>query len=73
MRRRTLIAGVAAGAAAVLAVAGSLAPQAQAAKDSVVIAWQVDPPSWDPNLRTNPGLQSLYKRSTTKLLTQRRT
>ena len=70
MRRRTLIAGVAAGAAAVLAVAGSLAPQAQAAKDSVVIAWQVDPQTWDPNKRTVPVRQSLYKMVYDQLLTQ---
>lgn len=70
MRRRHLIAGIAAGAAAVLAVTGPLATQAKAAKDSVVIAWQVDPQSWDPNRRTNPGLQSIYKMVYDQLLTQ---
>ncbi len=34
---------------------------AHAAKDSVVIAWQADPQTWDPMRRTNPGLQSIYK------------
>ena len=61
MHRRNWIAGMAAGAAAVLAAALPLAPQAVAAKDSVVIAWPVDPQTWDPNRRTNPALQSLFK------------
>ena len=75
MRRRNWIAGMAAGAAAVLAGAGlpallSQAAQAQAAKDSVVIAWQIDPQSWDPNRRTNPGLQSIYKMVYDQLIMQ---
>ena len=61
MHRRNWIAGMAAGAAAVLAAALPLGPQAAAAKDSVVIAWPVDPQTWDPNRRTNPALQSLFK------------
>ena len=58
MRRRHLIAGIAAGAAAVLAVAGPLATQAKAAKDSVVIAWQVDPQSWgsEPADQSRPAI-----------------
>jgi len=31
------------------------------AKDSLVMAWAVDPPTWDPIIRTNPGIQSIYK------------
>lgn len=30
-------------------------------KDSIVIAWPVDPQTWDPDLRTAKALQSLYK------------
>ncbi len=30
-------------------------------KDSLVMGWPVDPPTWDPIKRTNPGIQSMYK------------
>ncbi len=70
MHRRNWIAGVAAGAAVVLAAALPLAPQVAAAKDSVVIAWPVDPQTWDPNRRTNPALQSLFKMVYDQPLTQ---
>ena len=60
-------------AATVLAVATAFAVPAsiaQAQSDRVVIAWQVDPQTWDPNRRTNPGLQSLYKMIFDQPLTQ---
>jgi peptide/nickel transport system substrate-binding protein len=34
---------------------------AQQSKDSLVMAWAVDPPTWDPIIRTNPAIQSIYK------------
>jgi len=61
------------GAAAVAAIAVALALPATIAKaqsDRVVIAWQVDPQTWDPNRRTNPGLQSIYKMIFDQPLTQ---
>jgi len=62
------------GAAAVTVAAFALAlPAATAVKaqsDQVVIAWQVDPQTWDPNRRTNPGLQSIYKMVFDQPLTQ---
>lgn len=70
MNRRSWIASVLAGAAAVFAVAAPTASSAQAAKDSVVIAWPIDPQTWDPNRRTNPGLQSIFKMVYDQLLTQ---
>lgn len=70
MRRRSWITGVAAGVAAALAMSGPLISQAKAAKDSVVIAWPVDPQTWDPNRRTNPGLQSIFKMVYDQLITQ---
>lgn len=58
-------------AAAFVAVALALpASIAAAQSDRVVIAWQVDPQTWDPNRRTNPGLQSLYKMIFDQPLTQ---
>lgn len=50
--------------------AAATAKQAAAAGDSVVIAWPVDPQTWDPNKRTNPGLQSIYKMIFDQPLTQ---
>lgn len=41
-----------------------------AGKDSLVMTWPVDPQTWDPNRRTNPGLQSLYKMIFDQPLTQ---
>lgn len=56
---------------AVAAVAFALPSKtAFAQKDRVVIAWQVDPQTWDPNRRTNPGLQSIYKMVFDQPLTQ---
>jgi peptide/nickel transport system substrate-binding protein len=63
----------ASGAVAVALAAVALALPASIAKaqsDRVVIAWQVDPQTWDPNRRTNPGLQSLYKMIFDQPLTQ---
>ena len=40
------------------------------AKDSLVMGWPVDPPTWDPIKRTNPGIQSLYKMVFDQPLTQ---
>ena len=68
MHRRSWIVGVA--AAAVMAVAAPLVPQSKAAKDSVVIAWPIDPQTWDPNRRTNPGLQSIFKMVYDQLIMQ---
>lgn len=50
-------------AAIVAAVAAALAgaEAAAQAKDSVVIGWQSDIPSWDPTQRTSPDSQSIYK------------
>jgi peptide/nickel transport system substrate-binding protein len=39
-------------------------------KDSLVIGWPVDPPTWDPVVRTNPGVQALYKMVFDQPLTQ---
>jgi len=61
MHRRHLLAGLVAGTAIAAAAVLPTAGPAHAAKDSVVIAWPVDPQTWDPNRRTNPGLQSIYK------------
>lgn len=61
------------GAAAVAVASLALAVPVTAAKaqsDQVVIAWQVDPQTWDPNRRTNPGLQSIYKMVFDQPLTQ---
>ncbi len=55
LTRRLFLAG------AGLALVAAPLSTAQAAKDSVVIAWQADPQTWDPMRRTNPGLQSIYK------------
>lgn len=55
LSRRLFLAG------AGLAIVAAPLSTAQAAKDSVVIAWQADPQTWDPMRRTNPGLQSIYK------------
>ena len=30
-------------------------------KDSLVMGWPIDPPTWDPIKRTNPGIQAIYK------------
>jgi peptide/nickel transport system substrate-binding protein len=40
------------------------------AKDSLVMAWPVDPPTWDPIKRTNPGIHSVYKMVFDQPLTQ---
>jgi len=53
-----------------LTIAGPFVQAAKAAKDSVVIAWPVDPQTWDPNRRTNPGLQSIFKMVYDQLITQ---
>ena len=65
---RSWIIGAAAAVAA--AVAAPPVSQAEAAKDSVVIAWPVDPQTWDPNRRTNPALQSLFKMVYDQLIMQ---
>jgi len=31
------------------------------AKDSLTMVWAIDPPTWDPIIRTNPGIQAIYK------------
>ena len=48
LTRRLFLAG------AGLALVAAPLSTAQAAKDSVVIAWQADPQTWDPMRRTNP-------------------
>ncbi len=55
--RRSFVATTAAGATA-LALPGQVLAQA---KDSLVMAWPIDPPTFDPIIRTNPGIQSIYK------------
>ncbi len=55
--RRSFVATTAAGATA-LALPGNVLAQA---KDSLVMAWPIDPPTFDPIIRTNPGIQSIYK------------
>lgn len=39
-------------------------------KDSLVMAWPVDPPTWDPVKRTNPGIHSVLKMVFDQPLTQ---
>jgi peptide/nickel transport system substrate-binding protein len=48
-------------AAAGVAAASLPGPVLAQGKDSVVMSWPVDPPTWDPIVRTNPGIQSIYK------------
>ncbi len=56
---------------AAAATAMAAAPQSVAqTKDSLVISWPVDPQTWDPNRRTNPGIQSIYKMVFDQPLTQ---
>ena len=64
--RRSFVATTAAGATA-LALPGTVLAQA---KDSLVMGWPVDPPTWDPVVRTNPGIQSIYKMVFDQPLTQ---
>ena len=55
--RRAVLGAVVLGAALMGA-----APQSMAqGKESLVMTWPVDPQTWDPNRRTNPGIQSIYK------------
>ena len=68
MLGRSWIIGVA--AAAVAVAAAPPLSQAEAAKEGVVIAWPVDPQTWDPNRRTNPALQSLFKMVYDQLIMQ---
>jgi peptide/nickel transport system substrate-binding protein len=64
--RRSFVGTAAAGATA-LALPGTVLAQA---KDSLVMGWPVDPPTWDPVVRTNPGIQSIYKMIFDQPLTQ---
>jgi peptide/nickel transport system substrate-binding protein len=64
LTRRVFLAGVG------LAMVATPLATAHAAKDSVVIAWPADPQTWDPDRRTNPGLQSLYKMVFSQPMTQ---
>jgi peptide/nickel transport system substrate-binding protein len=57
MTRRSFVATTAAGAAALSLPAQVLAQ----GKDSLVMGWPIDPPTWDPIKRTNPGIQAIYK------------
>ena len=69
--RRSFVATSAAGVAAATMPGNVLAQNVLAqAKDSLVISWAVDPPTWDPVVRTNPGIQSIYKMIYDQPLTQ---
>ena len=58
--RRGLLKGAGAGVASL--ALGSLGRSVLAAeKDTVTIAWPTDVPSWDPQQRTAPDAQPLYK------------
>ena len=58
VQRRQLIKGAAAGVTGL--ALGPLQAFAQA-KDTVTIAWPADVPSWDPQQRTAPDAQGIYK------------
>jgi peptide/nickel transport system substrate-binding protein len=60
INRRNLLQLLAAGAAGGKLLAGSSIAFAQSA-DSVTIGWPSDVPSWDPNQRTVPDAQPIYK------------
>ena len=60
---------VGAGAAGV-ALAGLPGTVIAQSKDSLVMAWQIDPPSWDPNVRTNAGIHAVMKMIFDQPLTQ---
>ena len=64
---RWLVLSAVAGAALAAGATGTALAQA---KDSMVIAWPVDVPNWDPNSRTNPVIQSLYMMMYDRPLTQ---
>lgn len=68
--RRSFVATAAAGAAAATATAALPGKVLAQTKDSLVIGWPVDPPTWDPVVRTNPGIQSIYKMIYDQPLTQ---
>lgn len=53
-----------------LALAALPAPARAQAKDSLVMAWQIDPPTWDPIIRTNPGVHAIMKMVFDQPLTQ---
>ncbi len=57
------------GAAGVAAAALPFPVLAQS-KDSLVMSWQVDPPTWDPIIRTNPGVHAIMKMVFDQPLTQ---
>jgi peptide/nickel transport system substrate-binding protein len=56
LSRRGFLSTAAGGLATALAT-----PALAQAKDSLVMSWQVDPPTWDPIIRTNPGVHSIMK------------
>lgn len=60
INRRNLLQALAAGAAGGKLLAGSSIAFAQST-DSVTIGWPSDVPSWDPNQRTVPDAQPIYK------------
>jgi len=59
--------GAGAAGVALAALPGKVIAQA---KDSLVMAWQIDPPSWDPNVRTNAGIHAVLKMIFDQPLTQ---
>ncbi|MCW5770201.1 MAG: hypothetical protein KIT16_01095 [Rhodospirillaceae bacterium] len=64
--RRSFVGTAAAGVAATALPGITLAQ----GKDSLVMVWPIDPPTWDPVVRTNPGIQSIYKMVFDQPLTQ---
>ena len=64
--RRAALGALAAVASLAAATPGAVAQT----KDSLVMTWPVDPQTWDPNRRTNPGIQSIYKMIFDQPLTQ---
>jgi peptide/nickel transport system substrate-binding protein len=58
IKRRSILQAAALGAAGASLPLGQLLAQA---RDSVTIAWPTDVPSWDPNQRTVPDAQPIYK------------
>lgn len=66
LTRRGFIGAAGAGVAAAALPATVLAQT----KDNLVMSWQIDPPTWDPIIRTNPGVHSIMKMVFDQPLTQ---